>query len=98
MAIDRHIKIAFRPRNDDKIKLQSIVFDNEIHCSIYDDKYVGDWRLNLREGEGTAQYFGGAEYTGEWKNGKKHGKGTIVFLGGRTESGVWDSGTYIGAQ
>ena len=44
MAIDRHIKIAFRLRNDDKIKLQSIGFDNEINCSIYDDKYVGDWQ------------------------------------------------------
>jgi len=44
MAIDRHIKIAFRPRNDDKIKLQSIGFDNEINCSIYNDKYVGDWQ------------------------------------------------------
>ena len=44
MAIDRHIKIAFRSRNDDKIKLQSIGFDNEINCSIYDDKYVGDWQ------------------------------------------------------
>ena len=30
MAIDRHIKIAFKPRNDDKIKLQSIGFDSEI--------------------------------------------------------------------
>ena len=44
MAIDRHIKIAFRPRNDDKIKLQSIGFDNEINCSIHDDNYVGDWQ------------------------------------------------------
>ena len=44
MAIDRHIKIAFRSRNDDKIKLQSIGFENEINCSIYDDKYVGDWQ------------------------------------------------------
>ena len=44
MAIDRHIKIAFRSRNDDKIKLQSIGFDNEVNCSIYDDKYVGDWQ------------------------------------------------------
>ena len=44
MAIDRHIKIAFRSRNDDKIKLQSIGFDNEINCSIYDDNYVGDWQ------------------------------------------------------
>ena len=25
MAIDRHIKIAFRPRNDDKIKLLSLI-------------------------------------------------------------------------
>ena len=44
MAIDRHIKIAFRPRNDDKIKLQSIGFDSEINCFIHDDKFVGDWQ------------------------------------------------------
>ena len=44
MAIDRHVKIAFRPRNDDKIKLQSIGFDTEINCSIHDGDYGGDWR------------------------------------------------------
>ena len=44
MAIDRHIKIAFKPRNDDKIKLQSIGFDSEIDCSIHDDNFKGDWQ------------------------------------------------------
>lgn len=48
MAIDRHIKIAFRPRNDDKIKLQSIGFDTEINCSIHDGDYKGDWRDYVR--------------------------------------------------
>lgn len=44
MAIDRHIKIAFKPRNDDKIKLQSIGFDIEIDCSIHDVNFRGDWQ------------------------------------------------------
>ena len=44
MAIDRHIKIAFKPRNDDKIKLQSIGFDSEIDCSIHDVNFKGDWQ------------------------------------------------------
>ena len=44
MAIDRHIKIAFKPRNDDKIKLQSIGFDSEIDCSIHDVNFRGDWQ------------------------------------------------------
>ena len=44
MAIDRHIKIAFKPRNDDKIKLQSIGFDSEINCSIHNVNFRGDWQ------------------------------------------------------
>ena len=36
MAIDRHIRIAFRPRDDEKIKLESIGFDSEANFSIND--------------------------------------------------------------
>ena len=43
MAIDRHIRIAFRPRNDKKIKLESIGFDSKANFSINDSTYVGDW-------------------------------------------------------
>ena len=43
MAIDRHIRIAFRPRDDEKIKLESIGFDSEANFSINDSSYVGDW-------------------------------------------------------
>ena len=43
MAIDRHIRIAFRSRDDDKIILESIGFDSEANFSINDSNNVGDW-------------------------------------------------------
>ena len=43
MAIDRHIRVAFRTRSDKKIKLESIGFDSEASFSINDSTYVGDW-------------------------------------------------------
>ena len=35
MAIDRHIRIAFRPRDDDKIILESIGFESEANLINY---------------------------------------------------------------
>ena len=48
MAIDRHIRIAFRPRDDDRIILESIGFDSEANFSIADSNNVGDWSDYVR--------------------------------------------------
>lgn len=67
----------------------------------YDDgTYVGEFKNNKKNGQGTFTYFGGGKYVGEFKNGKMHGKGTFTFPNGTKYVGTWkdnhmhDKGTF----
>jgi len=41
--------------------------------------YVGEWKNNLKEGEGTYFYNDGTIYEGSWKKDMKSGKGTLHY-------------------
>ena len=56
------------------------------------DIYVGEWRNNKRDGEGTYTFADGNKYTGEFKNGQSHGEGTFIF-GPNSE---WAGDKYVG--
>ena len=36
-------------------------------------KYVGEWKDNKQNGQGTLTYAGGNKYVGEWKDNKSNG-------------------------
>jgi len=42
-------------------------------------KYVGEWKDNKQNGQGTMTWANGDKYVGEYKNDKKHGQGTMTF-------------------
>ena len=44
------------------------------------DVYVGEFRGDKRNGQGTLTYAGGNRYVGEFRDGSFHGQGTFFFL------------------
>ena len=63
------------------------------------DKYVGEWKNNLFEGQGTFTFgpgeWEGNKYVGEFKNGVQEGQGTFTYADGTTESGIWKNGELV---
>ena len=52
--------------------------------------YEGDWKDDLRHGDGTMIYFNEeAKYVGEWINNKKHGQGVYYYGDGSRHEGAW---------
>ena len=50
------------------------------------ESYVGQWKNNKKEGQGTYTYANDDIYKGEWKNGMKHGEGTLTY------ANIWGQG------
>ena len=45
--------------------------------------YEGNWKNDLRDGDGIEIDDTGKTYTGLWLNGVKHGQGVYTFANGR---------------
>ena len=50
-------------------------------------KYEGDWKFNLKNGQGTENYPDGSVYEGFFVNGKKQGKGKLTLANGSCYEG-----------
>jgi hypothetical protein len=64
------------------------------------DKYIGEFRDNRSNGQGTYYSLSdtvwkGDIYVGWFKNGKFHGQGTYTYADGRVETGKWEAGKLI---
>jgi len=44
--------------------------------------YIGEWKKDKRNGQGTATFPNGAKYVGEFKDDKANGQGTLTFPNG----------------
>ena len=60
------------------------------------DKYVGEWKKDLQDGQGTYYFlaeneFKGDKYQGVWKDGKRHGQGTYIYADGSKYVGEWEN-------
>jgi hypothetical protein len=51
--------------------------------------YVGEFKDDLFNGEGTMTFKSGASYVGHWLNGKRNGQGRYSALSGETYDGDW---------
>ena len=56
------------------------------------NKYVGEFKNRLPNGQGTITFASGSKYVGEFKDGKKHGQGTYTYADGRETLGEWNFG------
>ncbi|MBR1765865.1 MAG: hypothetical protein IJ745_02345 [Bacteroidales bacterium] len=63
------------------------------------DRYEGDWKKGIIDGEGTYIYAqGGYSYTGHWVKGNIKGHGTFRFNNGNVMEGDWTAmGTGTGS-
>ena len=52
-------------------------------------EYEGQWRDNLREGQGKCYYYNEELYVGEWKAGKRHGEGELFTRKQDRYKGNW---------
>jgi len=62
-------------------------------------KYIGNWELGKKNGQGTQHYNDGSVYKGFWKNGKRQGKGVLDcahLASGYVYDGDWSEGSQCG--
>eukprot|EP00347_Sterkiella_histriomuscorum_P007834 403347387 len=52
-------------------------------------EYIGNWKNNLRDGEGKCYFYSGDLYVGAWKQGKRHGQGDHFYRKGERYTGDW---------
>jgi len=65
-----------------------------------ENKYDGEFKSGLPNGDGTMMYANGGRYIGEWKKGLRHGVGKYIFnLDGKDSiaDGKWKNDAYLGA-
>ncbi|KAJ7520736.1 hypothetical protein O6H91_19G020300 [Diphasiastrum complanatum] len=64
------------------------------------DVYLGEWKLNKRDGVGIHTYKNGSRYEGEFKKGKREGHGTLFVAHGNkyrvVYKGYWSAGAWNG--
>ena len=55
------------------------------------NRYVGNWRLGLRYGNGTFYYSNGSKYEGMWRDNLKNGHGVFTFEDGTSYEGPFEN-------
>lgn len=65
--------------------------EQEKLCKIFpnNEKYIGNFKKNLRHGEGHYLFSNGDRYEGYWENDQKSGKGTLYYADGSLYIGQW---------
>lgn len=61
---------------------------------IQGNKYIGDYKKDLRDGYGVFFFADGSKYSGHWKKGKQHGEGVFQNKEGVMKKGVWVVGRF----
>ena len=54
-----------------------------------DEFYVGEYKADEYDGEGTVVYLDGSSYQGAFKDGMKHGPGKLTTSDGKSKEGKW---------
>ena len=60
------------------------------------NKFVGEWKDNLKHGQGTMTWTDGSKYVGEYKGDKRHGQGTFTYSNGSKYVGEYKEGVKSG--
>jgi hypothetical protein len=56
--------------------------------------YDGEWRSNMRDGEGTLYHVDGSVFKGFFRNDEKYGIGYLHLPDGRIVTELWRNGTH----
>merc|ERR1711912_216166 len=63
---------------------------------VFQSSYEGEYKENMKDGEGRMEYPDGGIYEGSWKFDKRHGDGAYWYPNGDIYSGEWKFGTKHG--
>ena len=55
----------------------------------YDLGYTGDWKGDMKHGQGTFRWENGMSYVGEWANNRRNGQGTFTWPNKQQYIGQW---------
>ena len=58
-------------------------------------KYVGEWKDDKTNGQGTYTNSNGDKYVGEFIDGKRHGQGTYTQADGTVGKGIWKNNQLV---
>ena len=73
------------------------IYGSEIKQKTYanGNKYVGKYKDNKRNGQGTYTYANGDKYVGEFKDDVFNGQGTYTYANGDKNIGKFRDGEYL---
>ena len=60
------------------------------HRKVYGDKYIGEFKNDMMDGEGFYQWNTNKVYYGQWKNDQMHGKGEFFWPDGEYYQGYYE--------
>ena len=58
-------------------------------------EYEGEFKDDMKHGQGTQFYSNGEKHEGEWKDGMKNGQGTYTYADGTVNKGLWKDDVFI---
>jgi len=61
-----------------------------------DDKYVGEYKDGVKNGQGIYTWANGDKYVGEWKDGNREGQGSLVLANGNRYNGEYKNDKFDG--
>ena len=62
------------------------------------DNYVGEFKDDMANGQGTYTWASGDIFVGEWKDNKMYGQGTYTFANGDILDGYWKKNKFKGKK
>ena len=79
---------------DGKLIWNFVMEKNGLVTITYPDekKYVGEWKDDKENGQGTKTWKDGKKYVGEYKDGERNGKGTFTWSNREKFVGEWKDG------
>ena len=75
--------------------LKSIFKDTWKILDANGNEYVGEFKNNEMNGQGTYTFADGSKYVGEFKNGLRNGLGTYTTADGEVVDGIWENGEFV---
>ena len=60
------------------------------------ERIMGEYKDNLKNGQGIYTWADGKRYEGEFKQGNADGKGIKYYVNGKKEAGTWENWVFLG--
>jgi hypothetical protein len=59
------------------------------------NKYIGEYKNGLANGQGSITFATGGKYIGQFKNNMQHGQGKYTYANGKVKEGIWKDNKFM---